>query len=645
MRSRGGRVHMSRIVHPPLTALHNLRQPLTKGERAVLELFHRKLSERWEIYIQPHMNGLRPDFILLNPDVGIGIFEVKDWNFNAMSYHSNIDTLDDRSGQRPVLRATHDGKTFEVKANPVNQVRRYKEEIFSLYCPRLQKKNGFAVITAGLIFPCARRDEAARLMAPYQTAEEREQYPQYSPIAGCEAIESDDLAAIFPEAVSRSRSKFMSPEHADDLRGWLVEPDFSATQRVPLELDARQKSYAQSRTESGYRRIKGSAGSGKSVVLAARAAQLAAEGKSVLVVTFNITLWHYLRDLVARASNGPGWNDGITFVHFHRWCRMVCDEVGLDGAYDNLWKSGRSLDTILNQDMPDLAIRATRDPAATHYDAILVDEGQDYRLSWWNSLRGAARLNAELLLVADATQDVYGTASAWTDDAMRGAGFTGRWAELETSYRMPNDAMELARTFAEKFLPKDLIDLPQPEQGSLALHPCALRWVQVAPDLPNTDVCVEEIMAMMKQTGSEGLANADITLLTDDQEKGAEIVNALRKHRIMTVSTFDENRQESRRKKMGFWMGDARVKATTLHSFKGWEARLLVVHITRAFSPDAMALVYAGLTRLKRSVQGSRLTVVCAAPELAEFGEAWPDHTDQHAPASEMHATASPLPR
>jgi hypothetical protein len=401
---------------------------------AVLELFHRKLSEKWEIYIQPHMNGLRPDFVLLNPDVGIGIFEVKDWNFDAMSYHSNLDPSGDRSGQRrPVLRATLDGKTFEVKANPVDQVRRYKEELFSLYCPRLEKKSGFAVITAGLIFPFACSDEVTRLMAPYQTAQEREQYPQYSPIAGREAIEADDLTTIFPEAGSRSWSKFMTPEHADDLRGWLVEPDFAASQRVPLELDARQKSYSQSRTESGYRRIKGPAGSGKSVVLAARAAQLAAEGKSVLVVTFNITLWHYLRDLVARASDAPGWNDGITFVHFHRWCRMVCDEVGLGSAYDDLWTSKQSLSNILNHGMADLATRAARHPEATQYDAILVDEGQDYRLSWWNALRSVAKPDAELLLVADATQDVYGTASAWTDDAMRGAGFTGRWAELETS--------------------------------------------------------------------------------------------------------------------------------------------------------------------------------------------------------------------
>jgi hypothetical protein len=628
---------MSRIVHPPRAALQSLRQPLTEGEKAVFELFDRKLPAKWEIYIQPHMNGLRPDFVLLNPDVGIGIFEVKDWDLDAMSYRNDVITRGDGKEKRTVLRATRDGRTFDIRPTPVEQVRRYKEEIFSLYCPRLQKRNGFAVITAGLIFPCAPRDRVVELMAPHQTKDEREDYLRYSPIVGREAIEAKDLNAIFPEA-SREKSYFMTPDHADDLRGWLVEPDFAATQRVPLEMDARQRSYAQSRTASGYRRIKGPAGSGKSVVLAARAAQLSAEGKSVLIATYNITLWHYLRDLVARGSNAPGWSDQITFVHFHRWCGMVCDEAGLGQAYDDLWKSGRHLDAILNHDMPDLAARAARELEATRYDAILVDEGQDYRPAWWNALRGVAKPNAELLLVADATQDVYGTASAWTNDAMQGAGFSGPWTTLKTSYRLPNDAMQLARIFADKFLPKDLIDLPEPEQGSLVLHPCDLRWVQCAPSLSNTDVCLEEIRAMMGQTGRAGLANADITLLTDNSKEGASIVHALLRQSINAVGTFDEDKRESRRQKMGFWMGDARVKATTLHSFKGWEARLLVVHITQAFSPDALALVYAGLTRLKRSVHGSRLTVVCSAPELAEFGRSWPDHTDHCAPSLDLQA-------
>lgn len=624
----------TRIIYPPVADFNRLRQPLTSGETRVFELFNKHLPDEWEIYIQPHLNGLRPDFVLLNPKVGIGVFEVKDWDLNAMTYRN----------EGSVLRASHEGQTFDVWPNPVQQLRRYKEEIHQLYCPRLEQKNGFAVITAGLIFPFAARDSVVALMAPHQTQEERERYPRYSPISGREAISGGWLEKVFPES-SRQSSIYMTPDHADDLRGWLVEPDFSSDQRKPLEMDARQRSLADTRTEGGHRRIKGPAGSGKSVVLAARAAKLAAEGKSVLIATYNITLWHYLRDLVARASNKPGWSNGITTLNFHEWCRRTCHEAGNEWSkrYADLFKDVPEkpenpllrkewarrwqpvVDRILNIDVPDLASRAAGEPSVTRYDAILVDEGQDYRLPWWNALRRAVKDDGECVLVADATQDVYGTAGAWTDNAMRGAGFSGGWTQLETSYRLPNDAMDMARTFAQEFLPQDTIDLPKPEQGSLALHPCTLRWVQRDPETTATDSCVTEILSMLKRSGRDGLANADLCLLTDDQRVGAEVVRLLREKNIRIVTTFDDRGVESKRNKMGFWMGDARVKATTLHSFKGWESRLLVVHITRAFTADARALIYAGLTRLKRSVQGSHLTVVCTAPELSKFGQRWPE--------------------
>ncbi|MBP7241679.1 AAA family ATPase [Amaricoccus sp.] len=634
----------SRIVHPPLDEITRLRQPLTAGERAVLDLFIRKLPPDWEIYVQPHLNGLRPDFVLLNPKVGIGVFEVKDWDFNAMSYRNDFPQGADGRTKRPTLRASRDGKAFDVLPNPIQQLRRYKEEIHHLYCPRLEEKNGFAVITAGLIFPFASRDNVAALVAPHQTWEEREKYPRYSPISGREAISSGCVEEIFPEN-ARQSSRYMTPDHADDLRGWLVEPDFSADQRKSLEMDARQRSLADTRTDSGYRRIKGPAGSGKSVVLAARAAKLAAEGKSVLIATYNITLWHYLRDLVARASGEPGWSNGITTLNFHEWCRRTCHEAGqrwseeYSGLFANVpekpddpslrkeWRREwqQAVDRILDVDVPDLASRAVGEPSVTRYDAILVDEGQDYRLDWWNALRRAVKEGGECVLIADSTQDVYGTAGAWTDSAMRGAGFSGGWAQLETSYRLPYDAMEMARIFAQEFLPQETTDLPKPEQGSLALHPCTLRWVQRDPATTATDSCVAEILSMLKRSGRDGHANADICLLTDDQYVGAEVIRLLGEKNIHFVSTFDERGMESKRKKMGFWMGDARLKATTIHSFKGWESRLLVVHITRAFTADACALIYAGLTRLKRSVQGSHLTVVCTAPELSEFGRQWPE--------------------
>ena len=229
-----------------------------------------------------------------------------------------------------------------------------------------------------------------------------------------------------------------------------------------------------------------------------------------------------------------------------------------------------------------------------------------------------------MLLVADATQDIYGTAGSWTDDVMTGAGFPGgQWAQLSVSYRLPPDALDHARRFASQFLPRKLVDLPEQDQGALDLFPCQLRWVQCDPESAQ-DTCVDEVISMMLKTGQRGLANADITLLTDRKLSGDGIVKKLSRKGVQAVNTFSAT--DDRRQKMAFFMGRAELKATTLHSFKGWEARLLVVYITAASHRENLALLYAGLTRLKRSPEGSSLTVICSAPELENYGKTFPDH-------------------
>lgn len=55
------------------------------------------------------------------------------------------------------------------------------------------------------------------------------------------------------------------------------------------------------------------------------------------------------------------------------------------------------------------------------------------------------------------------------------------------------------------------------------------------------------------------------------------------------------------------------MKAATVHSFKGWEWRAMVVHVGRATTPAERATVYVALSRLKRSPAGSFLTVVSSA--------------------------------
>ncbi len=123
---------MQRIVSPPLDEIVALRTPLEEGERRVLDFFLANLSPQWEVYVQPHLNGLRPDFVLLNPRIGIAVFEVKNWNLTAMRYW-----VDDNHTP-PKLMGNDGQRDFSLAASdPVSKIRFYKEMIEELFCPRM----------------------------------------------------------------------------------------------------------------------------------------------------------------------------------------------------------------------------------------------------------------------------------------------------------------------------------------------------------------------------------------------------------------------------------------------------------------------------------------------------------------------------
>ncbi|MBL9118871.1 MAG: AAA family ATPase [Phycisphaerae bacterium] len=493
-----------RLIEPPRHVLDTLLSPLTDGERRVIDLFDRRLPAGWEIYVQPHLNGLRPDLVLLHPTGGVAVFEVKDWNLRAMEYAAERDPR--TGGLRLSVRDKSGRKFLRENENPISKIRLYKHELFDLYCPRLDSSVGLAAITAGVVFTRATRSDVDRVFGPFRDADDAmRKDPAYFPLAAEEDLAAEAMNVVFPEG-KRTSSKLMNPELAEDLRGWLREPAFSREQRLPLEMDARQRELATSRTPTGYRRIKGPAGSGKSVVLAARAAELAAEGKRVLVVTYNITLLNYLRDLAVRhATSRKVMHRKIEFLNFHAWCRRICIDTGNKQAYQELW-SDRSGDgesgaeNAMNTGLAQLVAGILTDPdtAFQPYDAVLVDEGQDFYPEWWQTLRKAVRPGGELMLVADKTQNIYSTAAAWTEDVMADAGFRGEWARLHISYRLPPTVIPLLEEFAKQFLRDEEADIPEVEkrlnQMEFAdLFPVTLRWVQVTSPVECVSRCVEEV--------------------------------------------------------------------------------------------------------------------------------------------------------
>ena len=192
------------------------------------------------------------------------------------------------------LWAYRDGSWFRLSGiEPLSKLQSYRKAVSELYCPSLKYPEGLSAVTGCLVLPSASTQRANALFGSVRDA--LGVPPRWLAIGGRDALSRSGLHALLPDTQWES-SLYMNADVAADLRNWLVEPEFSAEQRDRPVLDAAQSRLATTRTETGYRRIWGPAGSGKTSVLAKRAALLEQQGMDVLVVSYNITLLNYLRD-------------------------------------------------------------------------------------------------------------------------------------------------------------------------------------------------------------------------------------------------------------------------------------------------------------------------------------------------------------
>lgn len=620
---------MGRVISPPKDEWDRLRQPLENGERRFLEYLDENLPREWEIYIQPHLNGLCPDIVILHPRVGIGVFEVKNWDFSAMKY----DVEKKQNGKVHLYAMDRQGQKISyVRKNPVDQLLLYRKEILDLYCPILNKKGYSIVVSCGLVLPSATIDDAKRLFHPIFESRNRKLYApteseqHNSYIVFTRENFNKSFNENFPSGINRSYSKFMNPVIAQQLRVWLVEPEANKEQREPLNYNAQQYKFIKERTESGFRRLRGPAGSGKSVVVAGRAATLLRENKTVLIVTFNITLLNYLQDMAVREYSKI--RSDATWINFHYLCRRICYDAGLDAEYASLFQEAKEsgLDFPDNNEICNLVNQALDIAEPEQYDAILVDEGQDFNPQWWEILKRLLTTGGEMLLCADTTQDIYDSADLWTDDVMKNAGFRGAWAELKQTYRLPDNLIPLVNRFAETFLPQEKViksESKNSQQGSLdfgVIDEATLIWKNIS--VLNQEVFIDVFKDFRNKVIELNLSNSDITILVQSHAIGMVICKSLDKLGFKYIDIFSNDPIESRQKKMFFFKGDTRIKVCTIHSFKGWEAKALLIVWDKMYQRKEYALLYTALTRLKSGFS-SIMYVACTEPSLKQYSTLW----------------------
>lgn len=144
--------------------------------------------------------------------------------------------------------------------------------------------------------------------------------------------------------------------------------------------------------------VRGGAGTGKTLLVVAEARRLAAEERRVLVLCFNRPLAAYLRELLAEVAGA------VTVATFHDHCLSLLDEAGVaaPGAQEpDRWsKVAEAALTVLPR---------TR----ARWDAVLVDEAQDFETDWWLLIEEMLvdRRTSHFHLFLDDHQNLYGRAA------------------------------------------------------------------------------------------------------------------------------------------------------------------------------------------------------------------------------------------
>ena len=118
--------------------------------------------------------------------------------------------------------------------------------------------------------------------------------------------------------------------------------------------------------------VSGCAGSGKTMLAAEKATRLACQGFRVLLTCFNK---HLAADLQTRLR--PSAN--LDIMSFQALCYRLAQRAGmLPVRQDD--------DRFFNKQLPETLMDAA-DALGVHYDAVIVDEGQDFRDNWWIPLQ------------------------------------------------------------------------------------------------------------------------------------------------------------------------------------------------------------------------------------------------------------------
>jgi len=433
---------------------------MTAGERRFAQRLQDKLEEDYLLWydVPVGCKRLHPDFIILHPNRGLFILEVKDWKLSTIQ----------RVNPRTVTLLTDNG--VKEEKNPLEQARGYALAI----CQTLERDRLLVQLhgyfKGKLAFPYSYGVVFANVTRKQFEAHEglREIFEPNLVICQDEFYDSVDPFDFQQRLWNLCSYEFgepLAPSQVDRVR-WHLFPEVRIGEQLSLRLDEPQEMESEVAVPdllhvmdlqqeqlarslgNGHRVVHGVAGSGKTLILVYRCLHLAEQmTKPILVLCFNVSLAAKLRQMLHEKRIG----ERVTVRHFHRWCADLLWQHRIPKPSPNEFRGAAYIEELVQRVI--WSVGVGKIPAG-RYGAVLIDEGHDFQPEW---LKLAAQMvnpeTSSLLVLYDDAQSIYEKKQGKkVSFKSLGIQAQGRTTVLKLNYRNTQEILTVAYEFAKEVL-------------------------------------------------------------------------------------------------------------------------------------------------------------------------------------------------
>lgn len=618
-------------LYPIYEDILNFKVPPTPGELKMINFLKGNLSDEYEIFFQPFLNGDLPDIVLMRKGGGVLIIEVKDWKLSRYYADAN--------------------KKWFVKENntliksPIEQVLKYKENMYNLHIQdllelKLRDYKYWYVVNCAIFFslenhddvidfifdPINKKIEELRSNNPKsdrikKTEKKKEKFKTFLEksveIIGKDNLNKTFLKKLLEKTWISKRSIYFKEDLYNSFKRYLKPSFHSIEDGKNIKYTKKQEEFYNSKP--GAQKIRGVVGSGKTLVLAKRAVNAVKRTQEkVLILTYNISLRNYIHDKISDVREDFEWRY-FHIVNYHDFFNATMQNLGLEFDFPSNFKdldSGQKEQFFKTKYYSNLFFFERNKDKIHRYKSIFIDEVQDYESDWIRILRKYfLENNGELVVFGDDKQDIYNRLNKINNKKLLEIPDSpGRWSLLNRSFRLTPSITELAKSYQAKFMASTHeLDVFEKRDFQSTIfdkvyfidkkldHNEIINFISEFSKnkkIHPNDICVlgfsiNEIMELDYQFRKK---THEKSYIMSETKEWNDKIN--RKEQLEKRQKEKEIEYIRKNKKLHFWMNSGIIKFSTVHSFKGWEINTLFLIVENGiFHGRHKEIIYTGFTR------------------------------------------------